>query len=158
MRHNTARRRTRYDKTKNTGVKARNKLTPEEAERRQAIAKSYDRTIVQRLILERRRLGLSQEAVASAIGLTYQQVQKYEKSINRFSPGRLFQIADFMGVPVETFFDQLTANDPHAPISLSKKAVEIAQAYDAIIDAHIQNQFLALGKSLVANHTNGSLK
>ena len=48
--------------------------------------------------------GLSQQAVAEALGLTFQQVQKYEKGANRIGAGRLYQIAGVLNVPVAYFF------------------------------------------------------
>ena len=53
--------------------------------------------------------GLSQSQLAEAIGLTFQQVQKYEKGANRVSAGRLQQIADVLGVPVTFFYSGMGA-------------------------------------------------
>src|ERR1043165_9958176 len=61
---------------------------------------------IRALRLER---GLSQSDLAKAIGLTFQQVQKYEKGTNRVSAGRLQQIADFLDVPITYFYGGLGA-------------------------------------------------
>lgn len=63
---------------------------------------------VGRLVRQRRMLvGASQEQLGEHLGLTFQQIQKYEKGTNRISAGRLLQIADFLGVRVESFFEGL---------------------------------------------------
>ena len=60
-----------------------------------------------RLRVRRSLLGLSQEKLAEAIGLTFQQIQKYERGVNRISAGRLFQFSKILDVPVEYFYDQI---------------------------------------------------
>ena len=52
-------------------------------------------------------LGLTQQQLADLIGVTYQQAHKYERGINRVSAGRLFEVAQVLGVPVSYFFDEL---------------------------------------------------
>lgn len=58
-----------------------------------------------KLRLRRTMMGLSQDAVAKAVGITFQQVQKYEKGTNAMNANRLFEFAQFMHVPVSYFFD-----------------------------------------------------
>lgn len=53
----------------------------------------------------RKELGMTQEELAGALGLTFQQVQKYERGINRISVSRLAQIMQVLSVPAEYFFD-----------------------------------------------------
>lgn len=60
-----------------------------------------------RLRQRRTMLGLSQEALAKAVGITFQQVQKYEKGANAMSASRLYEFATFMRVPVAHFFEGL---------------------------------------------------
>ena len=60
----------------------------------------------------RRAAGLTQQQVASALGVTFQQVQKYEKGANRIAPARLMALAAVTGVPVSTFFAQVEAKVP----------------------------------------------
>ena len=57
-----------------------------------------------RIRIERLSRGLSQTALANELGVTFQQVQKYEKGVNRVGAGRLTKIAEVLGVPVGTFF------------------------------------------------------
>ena len=58
-----------------------------------------------RLRKRRRMLGMSQEKLARAFGLTFQQIQKYEKGVNRMGASRLQQAADLLGVTVPFFFE-----------------------------------------------------
>jgi transcriptional regulator with XRE-family HTH domain len=60
----------------------------------------------QRLRIRRNELGVSQGAVADHLGVTFQQVQKYENGTNRLSGGRLQQLAELLDVPVTYFFDE----------------------------------------------------
>lgn len=66
-----------------------------------------DSHVGKRLRLRRTMMGLSQEAVAKAVGITFQQVQKYEKGANAMNAVRLYEFAQFMHVPVAYFFDGL---------------------------------------------------
>jgi transcriptional regulator with XRE-family HTH domain len=66
-----------------------------------------DSHVGKRLRLRRTMMGLSQEAVAKAVGITFQQVQKYEKGANAMNANRLFEFARFMHVPVAYFFEGL---------------------------------------------------
>ncbi|MCM1323577.1 MAG: helix-turn-helix domain-containing protein [Acetobacter sp.] len=63
-----------------------------------------------RICARRRLLQLSQKEMADALGITFQQVQKYEKGVNRIGAGRLFNIAQLLGVDVDYFFDDVTAD------------------------------------------------
>lgn len=63
-----------------------------------------------RLRQRRSLLGMSQTALARAVGLTFQQVQKYERGANRMGASRLFEFAAVLDVPVAYFFDELSAN------------------------------------------------
>jgi len=58
-----------------------------------------------RIRIERLARGLSQTALANRLGVTFQQVQKYEKGVNRVGAGRLTKIAEVLGIDVSTFFN-----------------------------------------------------
>lgn len=66
-----------------------------------------DAHVGQRLRVRRSLLGMSQEKLAEAIGLTFQQVQKYERGTNRVSASRLYDISNVLDVPVSYFFEQI---------------------------------------------------
>jgi transcriptional regulator with XRE-family HTH domain len=72
-----------------------------------AVPDPVDEHVGTKLRARRTKLGLSQTTVAEALGLTFQQVQKYEKGSNRIGAGRLQQIAQILQVPVEYFFQGL---------------------------------------------------
>lgn len=59
-----------------------------------------------RVRLRRMLLGMSQEKLGEQLGLTFQQVQKYEKGVNRIGASRLFDLAKVLGVPVQFFYDE----------------------------------------------------
>lgn len=63
-----------------------------------------DRSVGNRVRLRRKTVGLSQTELGQAIGLTFQQVQKYEQGANRISASKLYQIATVLTAPVEYFF------------------------------------------------------
>lgn len=65
----------------------------------------HDVQIGHRIQTRRKELGLTQSALAKAIGVTYQQVQKYERGLNAIAAGRLQQLAEALGVPAEYFYD-----------------------------------------------------
>src|SRR3982751_2918628 len=60
-----------------------------------------------RVRMRRKMLGISQERLAEALGLTFQQVQKYERGANRVSASKLYEIARFLSTPVAYFFEGL---------------------------------------------------
>ena len=78
-----------------------------------------DKYVGSRVRMRRLMLGMSQEALADELGLTFQQVQKYEKGVNRISASRLQQMCHILQVPVPFFFDGLRT---------SRAMVERAQA------------------------------
>jgi transcriptional regulator with XRE-family HTH domain len=77
----------------------------------------------QRLRELRMLAGLSQSDVASALGLTFQQLQKYERGFNRVSASRLYKLAQFFRVPVSVFFDGLEERS-HAAEAAGGRAEE----------------------------------
>ena len=73
-------------------------------------ANAADRHVGARIRERRVMMGLSQQQLAKMIGVTYQQAHKYERGLNRISAGRLFEIAQVLGVPVSFFFDGLSVS------------------------------------------------
>lgn len=68
-----------------------------------------DQRIGQNIRSARLAAGASQEKLAAEIGVTFQQVQKYEKGVNRVAASRLYQIAQALGAPIESFFAGMLA-------------------------------------------------
>lgn len=70
-------------------------------------ANAVDRKIGQKVRSRRLEIGMSQEKLAELIGVTFQQVQKYEKGVNRIAASRLFDISLALDLPVSRFFENL---------------------------------------------------
>lgn len=91
-----------------------------------------------KLQVRRKLLGISQEETAKRIGLTFQQIQKYESGINRISAGRLYQFAKMFDVPLAYFFDGLDDDTPQPfeglppDIYESDEAIAVLKAFFAI--------------------------
>ena len=80
------------------------------SETRVTQAHSLDVAIGHRIRERRRARGMSQQALASAVGVTFQQIQKYERGSNRIGSSRLFEFAKVLDVPVSYFFDEMPSN------------------------------------------------
>lgn len=78
-------------------------------------AGAIDKHVGDRIRVRRVQLGMSQERLADALGITFQQVQKYEKGTNRVSVGRLHQIASALEVPLDYFYGDIGAATANAP-------------------------------------------
>ena len=76
-----------------------------DAPRSNKLANSTDVEVGRRLRMQRKILGLSQSDLGDALGITFQQIQKYEKGTNRIGASRLLQIAKLVKVEVSYFFD-----------------------------------------------------
>jgi transcriptional regulator with XRE-family HTH domain len=89
-----------------------------------------DKHVGSRVRMRRMMLTMSQEKLGDALGLTFQQVQKYEKGTNRIGASRLQQISDVLQVPVAFFFEGMpNASAPHGGSALS-----VAQIDDFVSD------------------------
>ena len=76
--------------------------------------KRIDEHVGERIRLRRTELGLTQEQLADALDVSYQQIQKYETGANRVSAGRILEIARKLGVDVGYFFEGLSDDDDPA--------------------------------------------
>jgi transcriptional regulator with XRE-family HTH domain len=107
----------------------------------------------QRIRHRRKQISLSQEKLADALGLTFQQVQKYERGANRVSASMLFRTAAKLEVPVSYFFEGLEGQiDPGDLGSVDMAAMKAIQAVPetALIGELPRDQQLALGKIIAA--------
>jgi transcriptional regulator with XRE-family HTH domain len=118
-------------------------------------AAEIDAYVGQRIRLRREALGISQGRLGRQLGLTFSQIQKYEKGANRIGAGRLYQIAAYLGVTPGSFFEglgngPLGENGARAPVSpaLRGEMRTLTEAYSAIGDAETRASVLALVRSL----------
>src|SRR5204862_7806940 len=89
-----------------------------------------------RVRLRRTLLGMSQERLAEQIGLTFQQVQKYERGANRVSASRLFDLSRMLDVPISFFFDDMpeTLSAAHAGAARPRRAAGFAESQEDFVD------------------------
>ena len=125
-----------------------------------------------RLRLRRNMLGLSQEKLGEAIGLTFQQVQKYERGANRIGASRLHELSRVLDVPISFFFDDTDPvrapamggfAEPAAEAFESdplrkRETVELIRAYFSIEDGTVRRRLLDLAKALAAESDAGGDK
>jgi transcriptional regulator with XRE-family HTH domain len=117
-----------------------------------------------RIRLRRTLLGISQEKLAEAVGLTFQQVQKYEKGANRVSSSRLVDLANALDVTIPYFFDEMSAGvSAQTPSELmrtkqrpdvdlekdplaKRETLEFVRAYYKITDPAVRKRLFELTK------------
>lgn len=112
--------------------------------------------------MRRMLIGMSQEKLGESLGLTFQQVQKYEKGANRIGASRLFHIARILGVSIEFFYEGLSGDgDGNQPdqaeadqsafelgILSSSEGIQLNSAFFAIRDPKVRKKVLELVKAL----------
>ena len=111
-----------------------------------------DKHIGQRLRERRMVMGLSQSALANGLGISFQQLQKYETGFNRIGAGRLHGCAELLGVRAEYFFEGLEGSTGGTPDETrSNEALELARAYYQIDDPakrhHVRKLAQAIARS-----------
>lgn len=108
-----------------------------------------DVTVGQNVRTLRVQRKLSQEKLGEALGVTFQQVQKYEKGSNRISSSKLSQIAKFFQVDVATLFSGTGENGTGETLfPFSPEALAIAQTYDSIPSAKVRHAIRGLIRTL----------
>jgi transcriptional regulator with XRE-family HTH domain len=111
-------------------------------------AQDVDRYIGARIRARRIMLGLTQQQMAELIGVTYQQAHKYEKGINRISAGRLYRIAQALGVEVSYFFEGLQTADRLVLSPQQRMLLELARNYVNIPVREHREAIAALARAL----------
>ncbi len=121
-----------------------------------------DAHVGSRVRLRRMLVGMSQEKLGSELGLTFQQVQKYEKGTNRIGASRLYQIARILGVNVQFFYDDMAASSASGPSGFgesdgaehvmefvgSSEGLSLNRAYTRIKDPGLRRRILDLVRIL----------
>lgn len=116
-------------------------------------ANSIDILVSKRLKMRRVMLGISQQDIGKAVDVSIQQVQKYEKGINRISSGKLFTLAKFLKVPITYFYeaegsneqiDNITIEDINIPNE--KEIIHIIQVFNGIKSSQSRKKIIELIK------------
>jgi transcriptional regulator with XRE-family HTH domain len=123
---------------------------------------SRDIAIGQRIRARRLTSGLSQVELADSLGISFQQVQKYEKGVNRVGSGRLQRIAEVLEVPVAFFFSE--GNEAEAPSAgnpvgleflTTARSVRLIKAYSRIKDTKLQEKLVDLVEQIAGSPARG---
>ncbi len=121
-----------------------------------------DTHVGKRLRIRRKMLSLSQTMLGESIGLTFQQIQKYERGANRIGASRLFELSEVLDVPVSYFFDDLPqeisrtmktgstgeTTPPAEDALFEPVSVDLLRAYSSIDDAQTRKSMFNLAKAL----------
>jgi transcriptional regulator with XRE-family HTH domain len=126
-------------------------------------ANPTDPHVGNRMRLRRMLIGMSQERLGELLGLTFQQIQKYEKGVNRIGAGRLFDISRILGVPITYFYEsassQVTgqrgfseneASPPVLEFISSGEGLQLSLAFMRIKDPKVRKRVLDLVKTIAA--------
>ena len=122
-----------------------------------------DKHVGSRIRLRRQLLKISQERLGDELGVTFQQVQKYERGANRVGASRLYRLSQVLDVPVQFFFEGLL--DPSAPTGMAESdqspiiyefiqsadGVALAESFARIKDAKVRRRVLELVRSLASD-------
>jgi len=121
-------------------------------------ANPIDIQVGNRVRIRRMLIGMSQERLGDLLGLTFQQVQKYEKGVNRIGAGRLFEMSRILNVPVDFFYEGVNAQSAQpgtdgegAPVMefvSSGEGMQLSLAFMKIKDGKVRKRVLDLVKSL----------
>ena len=124
---------------------------------------TMDAHVGSRVRLRRMMMGMSQEKLGDQMGLTFQQIQKYERGINRVSASRLWELARVLGVTVQFFFDEVAiGQDPQAQPGFgepqaestiieflgSRDGLELNRAFVRIRDGRVRRSIVDLVRAL----------
>jgi transcriptional regulator with XRE-family HTH domain len=140
-------------------------------------ANPVDVHVGSRVRLRRMLLGMSQEKLGERLGLTFQQVQKYEKGVNRIGASRLYELAKVLGVSISFFYDEapesmsavgsagtvpgfseMPAESYAAEFLSSREGLELNKAFAKIADPKVRRTIVDLVRSLANEEANKANK
>ncbi len=119
-----------------------------------------DQHVGSRVKLRRMILGMSQDALGKSLGLTFQQIQKYEKGVNRIGASRLFELSELLEVPIQFFYDDYGSGasaqgfaegdtaETFMELVNSPEGVQLCRHFAEIKDPKVRKRVLELVKSI----------
>ena len=114
-----------------------------------ALDRAVERALGERIRRRRVELGMTQEQLGQSVGLSYQQIQKYERGASRIAASKLFAIAGELAVPPAYFFDDL---EPRAASAghggTLRPAIDVARCYAEIQDSEVRSTLAGLVRAL----------
>src|SRR3954451_11927850 len=138
------------------GRKDLNKESPKEPQ-------DVDRLVGSRVRMQRMAIGMSQEKLGEACGITFQQIQKYEKGMNRMGASRLHQIARVLQVPVEFFYEGVPSEAGSGGLTSADRSsrsmtdflgasegLELVKAFMSVKDAKVRRRIVDLTRAVAA--------
>jgi len=145
------------------------KPTPLPGTRGSDIPHPVDVHVGKQLKLKRTLVGLTQGALGERIGLTFQQIQKYERGANRVSASKLWQLSNILDCPVEYFFEDMPENVrnefpgyegytseadvPEEELTLHRRqTLELVRAFSDVKDQNIRTQVNKMVKAMAGVH------
>jgi transcriptional regulator with XRE-family HTH domain len=122
-------------------------------------ANPIDAQVGNRVRLRRMLIGMSQERLGELLGLTFQQVQKYEKGVNRIGAGRLFEVSRILGVTIDYFYEGVNSqllggfteggsSPPVMEFVSSGEGLQLSLAFMKIKDPKLRKRVLELVKQM----------
>jgi len=130
-------------------------------------ANPVDMHVGTRVRMRRMLLGMSQEKLGELLGLTFQQVQKYEKGVNRIGASRLYELSKVLDVPVQYFYDEVPGTDSSdtaiegfsesadayvTDVLSSRDGLELTKAFARITDSRVRRSIVDLVRTLAGNN------
>jgi transcriptional regulator with XRE-family HTH domain len=117
-----------------------------------------DRHVGLRIRMRRKELGISQERLAESIGLTFQQVQKYERAANRVSASKLWEMSRALSTSISYFYEGLGetaersgSNVPHESMQnflMTPEGIELAAVFPKIAKSRVRRKMLELVRAM----------
>jgi transcriptional regulator with XRE-family HTH domain len=134
----------------------------------EALPNRIDKHVGNRVRMRRMMLNMSQSDIGGALGISFQQIQKYEKGTNRISASRLQQISKVLQVPVPFFFEGLASLESHPKSVLqaqipdditellaTRDGLALAKAFGRIKNAGVRRQIVGLVEDIAARSKEG---
>ncbi|MGE0665397.1 MAG: helix-turn-helix domain-containing protein [Sphingomonadales bacterium] len=124
----------------------------------QSVPNPVDIHVGKRLRQRRTFVGMTQEQLGAALGITFQQIQKYERGANRIGASRLFDICRILDVAPQFFFESMPENEDERPAEsiraarpedvVDRETMDLVRAYRQIDSAAVRHRLLELARTL----------